>query len=308
MRVFKQGKWDLRGLVKDPDSSIDKRLQGVKLKVNGFEKEKKILSHKISEKKFVSILHNLEEITEKFSMVSGYDSHEYSSDTQSDKATSLVTKIHQFGADMENRTLLFDQWWKKQIDEKNAQRLMKSAGELREFLRYKRLLAKYSLTEPEEKIINTLDVTGHSALVKLYDKITSAFQFVVKIDGKTRKYNREELSQLIRSPKSKIREIAYKALLSEYDRNKGVLGEVYQNIGQNWKDECVQIRGYSSPISVRNIGNDVDDKTVNVLLSLCKRNSDVFRTFFSQKARILNVKKLRRYDVYAPIQKREERK
>ena len=308
MRVFKQGKWDLRGLVKDPDSSIDKRLQGVKLKVNGFEKEKKILSHKISEKKFVSILHNLEEITEKFSMVSGYASLEYSSDTQSDKATSLLTKIHQFGADMENRTLFFDQWWKKQIDEKNAQRLMKSAGELHEFLRYKRLLAKYSLTEPEERIINTLDVTGHSALVKIYDKITNAFEFVVKIDGKTRKYTREELGRLVRNPKSKTREIAYKALLSRYDTNKGVLGEIYQNIVLNWKNECIQLRGYSSPISVRNIGNDVDDKTVNSLLSVCKKNSHVFHKFFSQKARILGVKKLRRYDIYAPIQKKNEKK
>ncbi|TLX85045.1 MAG: M3 family oligoendopeptidase [Thaumarchaeota archaeon] len=309
MRVFRQGRWDLSGLVKDPYSpAFNKTLYEIELKVRSFEKNKKSLGPKISERKFLSLLRSLEDITEKFSIVSGYASLEYSSDTQSDKATSLLMKMRKFSAEIENHTLFFDQWWKKQIDEKNAQRLMKSVGELREFLRNKRLLAKYSLTEPEEKIINTLDVTGHSALVKLYDKITNAFQFVVKIDGKTRKYNREEISQLIRSPKSRIREIAYKTLLSEYDRNKGVLGEIYQNIAQNWKDECIQIRGYSSPISVRNIGNDVDDKTVNVLLSLCKRNSDVFRTFFSQKARILNVKKLRRYDVYAPIQKREERK
>src|SRR5712692_4571691 len=308
MRVFKQGKWDLRGLVKDPHSSIDKRLQVVKLKVNDFEKGKKVLSPKISEKKFASILHSLEEITEKFSIISGYASLEYSSDTQSDEATSLLTKIHQFGADIENRTLFFDQWWKKEIDEKNAQRLMKSAGELHEFLRYKRLLAKYSLTEPEERIINTLDVTGHSALVKIYDKITNAFEFVVKIDGKTRKYTREELGRLVRNPKSKTREIAYKALLSRYYTNKGVLGEIYQNIVLNWKNECIQLRGYSSPISVRNIGNDVDDKTVNSLLFVCKKNSQVFHKFFSQKARILGVKKLRRYDIYAPIQKKNEKK
>ena len=309
MHVFKHGKWDLSELVKDPYSSaFNRRLQEIDLKVKSFQKNKKILGPKIFEKTFLSLLRSLEEITEKFSILSGYASLEYSTDTQSDKATALLMKMRRFGSDIENRTLFFDQWWKKEIDEKNAQRLMQSAGELHEFLRYKRLLAKYSLTEPEEKIINTLDVTGHSALVKLYDKITNAFEFVVKIDGKTRKYNREELSQFIRSPKSKTREMAYKALLSLYEKNKGVLGEIYQNIALNWKDECIQIRGYSSPISVRNIGNDVDDKTVNSLLSVCKRNSEVFRRFFDQKARILNVKKLRRYDIYAPIQKKEEKK
>lgn len=309
MQVFKQGKWDLSQLVKNPESAqFTNQIKYIESRVKAFEKNKKVLSPKISEKKFNSMLHDLEEITEKFSIISGYASLEYSSDTQSDKATSLLTRMRKFGAQMENKTLFFDQWWKKQLDEKNAQRLMKSSGELYEFLRYKRLLAKYSLTEPEEKIINTLDVTGHSALVKLYDKITNAFEFTVKIDGKTKKYNREELTLLVRSPRPKVREIAYKALFSQYDKNKGVLGEIYQNIVQNWKDECIQIRGYSSPISVRNIGNDVDDKTVNALLSVCKRNADVFRRFFQQKAKIMGMKRLRRYDIYAPIEKKEEKR
>jgi oligoendopeptidase F len=309
MQVFKEEKWDLSELVKDPESTqFTKRLNSIQLAVKNFEKNKKILKPTLHEKKFLFMLHDLEKITEDFSSVSGYASLEYSSDTQSDKATALLSKMRKLGAQLENQTLFFDQWWKKQLDEKNAQRLMRSSGELYEFLRYKRLLAKYSLTEPEERIINTLDVTGHSALVKIYDKITNAFMFEVKIDGKTRRYNREELSVLTRSSKPKTREIAYKALLSEFDKNKGVLGEIYQNIVSNWKDECIHIRGYSSPISVRNIGNDIDDKTVEALLSVCKKNSDVFRKFFLQKARILKMKKLCRYDIYAPVQKKEEKK
>ncbi len=308
MQIFREEKWNLDELVKNPDSpEFNRVLKTIQEDVKNFEKNKKILKSTLSEKKFLSMLHTLEKITEDFSRVSGYASLEYSSDTQSDKATALLSKMRKFGAQIENQTIFFDQWWKKQIDEKNAQRLMKSSGELYEFLRYKRLLAKYSLTEPEEKIINTLDVTGHSALVKIYDKITNAFFFDVKIDGKVRRYNREELSVLIRNPKPGIREIAYKALLSEFDKNKGVLGEIYQNIVSNWKDECIQIRGYASPITVRNIGNDTDDKTVNALLSVCKKNSDVFRKFFLQKAKILKLKKLRRYDIYAPIQKKEEK-
>jgi len=309
MRPFKPGKWNLSELVTDPYSpSFKDKLQEIESKVKEFEKNKNNLTSDISEQNFMAMLHTLEEISEKFGIVSGYASLEYSSDTQSDKITSLLTKMRQFGAEIDNSTLFFDQWWKKQLDEKNAQRLMQHSGELHEFLRHKRTLARYSLSEPEEKIINTLDVTGHSALVKIYDKITNAFQFTVKIDGKTRIYTREELTQLVRSPKAKTREIAYKSLLSQFDKNKGVLGEIYQNIVLNWKDECIQIRGYASPISVRNIGNDIDDKTVKSLISVCRNNADVFRKFFSLKGRILKVKKLRRYDLYAPIQKREEKK
>ena len=309
MPSFKQGTWNLNELADYPDSpSFKKRLNEIDIKVKRFENNRKVLVPSITEKKFLSILHALEEISEKFSTISGYASLEYSADTQSDKATSLLTRMRKLGSEIENRTLFFDQWWKKQIDERNSKRLMQNAGDLKEFLRFKRLVAKYSLSEPEEKIINTLDVTGHSALVKLYDKITNAYKFHVKIDGKTRIFTREELVQFVRNSKAHLREIAYKSLLTQYDDNKGILGEIYQNIVLNWKDECIQIRGYNSPIAVRNIGNDIDDKTVDSLLKVCRKNSHIFRKFFLLKARLLNVKKLRRYDIYAPIQKKDERR
>ena len=68
----------------------------------------------------------------------------------------------------------------------------------------------------------------------------------------------------------------------------------------NWKDEGIDLRGYKSPISMRNIANDIDDKTIESLLSICRKNSTVFQKFFLQKAKMLNMKKLQRYDLYAP--------
>ena len=58
--------------------------------------------------------------TEKSSVIGGYASLRYSEDTQSDEATTLLTRISKFGSDIENRLLFFDLWWKKQVDEKNA--------------------------------------------------------------------------------------------------------------------------------------------------------------------------------------------
>jgi len=304
MGSFKQGHWNLTELVTNPKGvAFRKQLEEIEAKVKNFEKKKNYLKSNISTQKFAHLLNSLEAISEKFSKVSGYASLGYSADTQSDEATSLLTRMTKLGSQIENRTLYFDQWWKKQLDQKNADRLIKSSGELSEFLRFKRLLAKYSLSESEEKIINTLDVTGSTALVKIYDKITNAFQYIVKIDGKLKKYNREELGVLVRNPKSKTREVAYKVLLSQYDKQKGVLGEIYQNLVQNWKDESIEIRGYASPISVRNISNDIDDKIVNSLLSVCKYNAPVFQKFFTLKAKMLGMKKLRRYDIYAPTLK-----
>ncbi|MGI0064891.1 MAG: M3 family oligoendopeptidase [Nitrosopumilaceae archaeon] len=301
MNKYELGTWNLKGLVANPKSpAFEKQIQLVESKAKQFEKIKSKLNPKISSKKFLEILHELEELDEKMSIIGGYASLTYSGDTQSDEATSLLTRMTKLGSEISNRALFFDLWWKKGIDEKNAKRLIKDSGELSGYLKYKRLVAKYSLSEPEERIINTLDVTGSTALIKIYDKITNAFEYVVKIEDKKRKLTREQLSTYVRSTKSKTREIAYKELLSKFSKNKGVLGEIYQNVVLNWKDEGVEIRGFASPISIRNIANDVDDKTINFLLTVSKKNATIFQNFFIQKAKMLGLKKLRRYDLYAP--------
>ncbi len=301
MSKYELSEWDLAGLVKDPkDPAFEKKIKLVQNKSQEFEKIKSKLKPKIATSEFKRILTELEEISEKMSIIGGYASLAYSANTQSDDATSLLTRMTKLGSDISNRVLFFDLWWKKSIDEKNAIRLIKESGDLARYLAHKRLLAKYALSEPEERIINTLDVTGITALVKLYDKITNAYEYKLKIDGKEKKLTREELTTLVRSAKSKTREAAYKSLLTKFFQNKGVLGEIYQNIVLNWKDEGIEIRGYPSPISMRNIGNDVNDKTVESLLQVCKRNTNVFQKFFLEKAKMLGLKKLRRYDLYAP--------
>lgn len=301
MSQYQLGMWNLSELAKNPKSSaFQKQIKELENQAEKFEKIKSKLDPKMSSKKFMEILSQVEEISEKMSKIGGYASLSYSSDTQSDEATSLMTRMSKLGSDISNKILFFDLWWKTQVDEKNAKRLIKDAGELSEYLAHKRLIAKYSLSEPEERIINTLDVTGISALVKLYDKITNAFEYQMKIGNKTKKMTREELTNYVRHTNPKIRETAYKTILGKYNENKGVVGEIYQNIALNWKDEGIDIRGYRTPISMRNIGNDVDDKTIESLLLVCKKNAPVFQKFFVQKAKMLKMKKLRRYDIYAP--------
>ena len=301
MSEYKLDKWDLSELAKDPKSpAFQKQIRDLEALAKKFEKIKLKLDPKMPSKKFMDILHEVEEISEKMSKIGGYASLSYSADTQSDEATSLMTRMSKLGSEISNKILFFDLWWKTQVDDKNAKRLIKDSGELAEYLSHKRLFAKYALSEPEEKIINTLDVTGISALVKLYDKMTSAYEYKMKVGGKTKKMTREEITNYIRSTNPKIRETAYKTILTKYTENKGVIGEIYQNIVLNWKDEGIEIRGYKSPISMRNIGNNVDDKTIESLLTVCRRNSPVFQKFFIQKAKMLKMKKLHRYDLYAP--------
>jgi len=308
---MKVGRWDITDLVKDPSSGeFSQFLGSIEEQVMQFEESRKILRPDISHEEFERLILMLESISEKVSIASSYAYLRYYADTSSNEASALVIKMEKLASEVSNRILFFDLWFKKEIDHDNANRLINAISVMyREHLRHKRLVAKYSLSEQEEKIINTLEVTGSRALIKIYDKMTSGFEFTAKLrhGRKTimkRFDNKEKLMSLVRSPDSTRREAAYKSLLQVYKRNSGVLGEIYQNIIMQWRDEAILMRGYRSPISVRNIANNLDDITVETLLATCRKNVSIFHEYFVEKSKMLGMKKLHRYHLYAPISKK----
>src|SRR5918997_4211880 len=308
---MKVGQWDITDLIKDPSSEeFSQFLGSIEEQVVQFEGSRQLLHSNISPEEFERLIHVLESISEKLSIASSYAYLRYYADTSSNEASSLVIKMEKLASEISNRMLFFDLWFKKQIDHENASRLINAISmPYQEHLRHKRLVAKYSLSEPEEKIISTLEVTGSRALIKLYDKMTSSFEFTMKLrhGRKTieKKFdNKEKLVSLVRSPDEKRREAAYKSLLQVYKKNSGVLGEIYQNIIMQWRDEAISMRGYSSPISVRNIANNLDDVTVEALLAACRKNVIIFHDYFVEKSKVLGMKKLHRYHLYAPLSKK----
>ena len=305
---IKLGKWDLTDLVDDSSTKkVAELVANIKKDVKEFEYNRRILKPDLSISIFEGLVHKIEKILEDLSAVNSFAHLKYAANTSSNEAAALVLQMEKLSSEVSNQILFFDLWFKKELDKNNAQRLIDSISTVyREYLRHKRLIAKYSLNESEEKIINTLEVTGLGALIKIYDRMTNNFEFtVVKKRGNKKIIksfkNKEKLLSLVRSPKANEREYAYKALLKTYEKNSGVLGEIYQNLVTQWRDENISIRGFNSAISVRNIYNNIDDATVETLLSVCKENAHLFHDYFLEKARLIGVKKLRRYDLYAPI-------
>ena len=304
----KLGKWDLTDLVDERSTKkFEKLVAGIKKNVKKFEPNRQILKPDLNISIFEGLVHKTENILEDLSTVNSFAHLKYAADTSSNEAAALVLQTEKLSSQISNQILFFDLWFKKELDKNNSQRLIDGISTVyREYLRHKRLVAQYTLNESEEKIINTLEVTGPSALVKIYDRMTNNFEFtLVKKRGNKKVIktftNKEKLLSLIRSTKAKERECAYKALFKTYEKNSGVLGDIYQNLVTQWKDENISIRGFNSPISVRNIYNNIDDTTVETLLSVCKENAHLFHDYFIEKAKLIGVKKLRRYDLYAPI-------
>ena len=72
MKKSENGIWDLSDLVKNPTrQTFDKKIKEIQKQSDRFAKNKSKLKPSISSKKFLQLLHEIEDITEKSSMIGG---------------------------------------------------------------------------------------------------------------------------------------------------------------------------------------------------------------------------------------------
>jgi oligoendopeptidase F len=312
---LKTGSWDLSELIKNPkDNDFSSFITSINEKVKQVESKRSLLKSDISIKSFLEILEELENISEELSIISGFAHLKYAENTSSNEAASLMTKMNMYATEISNRLLFFDLWFKKELDDTNANRLIKEIPTVyQEHFKHERSLSRFTLKESEEQIINILDTTGIDALIKIYDRMSNGFEYeYIEKKGKRKIKkiftNKEKLVTLVRSSKPTERIAAYQALWSTYKKNSGVLGEIYINRILNWHNEYILLRRFTSPISVRNLYNNIDDNTIETLLKVCRSNAIIFQKYFKEKSKMLKVKKLDRYHLYAPLKFQKQEK
>jgi oligoendopeptidase F len=299
--TYKLSRWSLDDLypgMKSPE--LENAFDQVEEQVTTFEGVRGKLRADMSVGEFLHIIKTSEDMARIVHKLDAFAGLAFAADTQDQAALTLQARVQQFMADMANRTLFFSLWW-KELDEANAKRLMDASGDYRYYLEEMRHFKPHTLTEPEEKIVNIKDVTGSSALVNLYDSITNRYVFKLKVDGKTRELTRGELMNYAYSPDPKMRAAAYREQFRVFGNDGPILGQMYQTRVRDWYNEFITLRKFKTPNSARNLMNDIPDEAVDALLDVARRNAPVFQRFFKLKAKHLGMKKLRRYDIYAPL-------
>ena len=295
--AYTPSSWDLSKI-----QPHDHSFKEIEKATTALEAQRKKLTSTISPHDFLAILKEVEKLKIQSNTLSCYAYLRFAENTSDQEATAFMSKVETFLAKISNCLLFFNLWF-KELPEKKAQELIHTSGRYHYFLEYLRKTKAYTLKENEEKIITIKDVTGVSALNTIYNILTSQFEF--EFAGK--KVTQEELLNFVRDPSAEKRESAYRTLLSPYVKHKDVLGEIYKNLINDWREENMGLRGYKSPLHVRNIVNDIPDEAVDVLLRVCEKNQHLFHRFFELKRKRLGVKKLRRFDLYAPLQEEKEK-
>jgi oligoendopeptidase F len=305
--TFTQSPWSLSDLFPAHDSPEMKAgFDELDVKVVEFEALRPSLSPDLTEQAFMDLIARLEAISRLERRIYDFVSLSFEANTQDQAIQAFKSDVESRISLIENRLLFFSLWW-KDLDDRLAQRLMAASGDYRYWLEEIRHFKPYTLTEPEEKIINIKDVTGARAITNLYSTLTNRYVFQLEVDGEVKQLTRGELMVYARSHDLQLRAAAYQELYRVYGQDGIILGQMYQTLVRDWHNENVDLRHFASPLAVRNLANDIPDDVVDTLLGVCQANISVFQRFFQLKARWLGMEHLRRYDIYAPVVKTDKK-
>lgn len=297
----KPTRWSLNDLLPEPvDQALEESFSKLEQALGQFEATRETLTSEITSQDFQNILVLLESINVIKSRIEAYVDLAFTEDTQNPSMLNLRDRVDQVLTDVSNRAMFFEMWF-KELPDNAANRLIEGSGDLRYFLETMRRFKPFTLSELEEQMINLKDVNGIDAMVNLYEMITNQYTFTLEVDGEEQTLTRDQLGSYFQNSSPEVRAKAYQELYRVYEENSTVLAQMYIHRVRDWHTEGIELRGFSSPISARNVENDLPDEVVEILLAVCRKNAGLFQRYFKLKARWLGFEKLRRYDIYAPL-------
>jgi len=215
------------------------------------------------------------------------------------EAKKTYQRLVDVSAQVSNLTLDFDDWFAR-LPQQVAHEFAEATQDVHA-LKKKHEAGKYLLSKPEEKILTLKNSTGANALSNLYNTIASGWSF--EVDGK--KLSWTELRNLLTSDDRDIRKKAHELSTKKLEEFKDILGDIYIALARDYKVECIDLRKYETPLSVRARSEEISPKAIEQLFSAVRESASIFNEYFAIKAKLLGLPQLEGYDLSAPVGKKQ---
>ena len=261
----------------------------------------KIETGSIKSNELLLIVQSIEDIFSRIIKISSFASLNLCIDNTNNSFKNLVIKAEEFYANIKNKLIFFDIEISK-MSEVKFKEIIKNPELINyiHHLNFIRKMKSHILSEEEESIINKKEVTGRSAIQKIYEELKSSFIFSIKINNKIEKLNESQIRALRESSDEKLRSKGSRIYFKEYEKNSQVIVNCYNAILKDHQLDC-ELRNYNEPDGPRNLENELDSSIVSTLTETTLKNADIVSDYYLLKAKLMNKNKLSLSDVYAPI-------
>lgn len=291
---------DLYGSIDDP--ALKKDQVSITNKAEKFAENYKGQVDRLDAAAFKQALQKYEQIIEVIGKIGSYAHLIWSTDTGRPEYGKLMQQANELSSDIHQKLVFFDVEWLK-MDDEQAESLIKSEelSHYRHYLESSRRYKKHVLSEKEEQVLSAKSVTGRSAWNRYFDETLGAARF--ELDGE--ELTEQEALSKLHDPDRELRERAHASLTSTFKELGRTLTFVFNTLLAD-KQTNDKLRNYPSWISSRNLANEIDDDTVDLLVDSVTKNYSLVQRFYRLKRQLLGYDVMYDYDRYAPILENEK--
>jgi len=299
--------WNLDAFYKNPkDSNIEKDIQWGKAEAKKFTQKYENKIKDLGAKDLSQLIEKYEEIEEILSKVICYAYVYFTEDMSDEKRANFLQQVQEKITDISSGLVFFT----LEINDLSEDSLIKMYKESDGLKHYKpwldqvRAYKDHQLSKDIEKLLNEKSLSSRSNWVRLYNELFSRIRF----DLDRQKLPISDILNCLSDKDPKKREAAAKTFAVGLKENISTLSLIMNTIV---KDKAIEDnwRKYKSPISSRNIDNQVEDEVVDALLkSVQDQYANLSHRYYALKAKWMGKKSIPYWDRNAPLPDADDRK
>ncbi len=288
--------WNLADLYPAPDCrQLDDDLRRCEAEGAAIRQRYENRVAKLTAPELLELVVALEKLETSQGRLATYAYLNFSTQTKDAVASALLQKIREFISRVGRETVFFELEW-NQVEEKTATKLLRDniLSHYRHYLQSLRRYAPHQLSKIEENLLLEKAPTGRGSWNNLFDKVMGHLQF-----GKQKRSEEEVLTDLYAAGR-RVRRQAARELTAGLKSQLHVLTHIFNTI---LADKMIddRLRHYGSWVSSMNLYNELDDRTVEVLVGAVTDRYDIVRRYYRLKRKLLKLPELTDFDRYAPL-------
>jgi oligoendopeptidase F len=289
-------RWNLADLY-GTEADLTRDLASAAEKASSFSTDYRSRVAELSPGRLAEALERFESIHDSLGRAYTYAYLQWVTATEDPDRGALLQRVREEYTRIAQELIFFElEWARAPAEAADALLGASEVARYRHYLELARLREAHMLSEPEERIVSEMDVTGRAAWNRYFDETIASIRF--ELDGES-VTEQEVLSKLHESDRS-LRERAAHSFTDGLRQHIRTLTFVSNTLLSD-KSTTDRLRGYDGWLSSRNQSNEVDDATVEALISSVTDRYDLVARFYELKKRLLGLDELVDYDRYAPI-------
>jgi oligoendopeptidase F len=298
--------WDLEPLVESEGADgVVRLLEEARERATAFAERHRGQVAELGPEGLVDAMNELAAISDLAGRAGSYAMLNFTLDTGDPERGALMQRARELGAAIETQLLFFDLEWNA-LPEEQAERLLEAEGLdfARHYLRSQRRYRPHQLSEPEERVMTELDVTGSSAIRRLYTEQLGAVEVDLP-DSEEPVALDVALSRLL-DPNRDAREQAARATTEALRPGLRTRAFLMNTLlaDKSTKD---RLRDYPHWLASRNLANEASDESVEALITAVSDRYELARRWYRLKAKLLGLDRLGHWDRIAPVSDSDER-